>query len=130
MSFTRTGVILYVDEYVECVDFYRDVIGLPVAFDTPDLTCFEFGASYLMVERGDDDHGSTPDTRHSMCLRINVPDVRARADALARQGIGVDYQEHDWGTVAKFTDPAGNLCAFKDDETFEKQMAAGPGDVR
>lgn len=39
--------------------------------------------------------------------------------------MAVDYQEHDWGAVAKFVDPAGNLCAFKDDATFERQWAEG-----
>ncbi|MFT5200492.1 MAG: lactoylglutathione lyase, partial [Planctomycetota bacterium] len=33
------------------------------------------------------------------------------------------FQEHDWGTVAKFEDPAGNLIAFKDDSRFEQQVA-------
>ena len=27
-----------------------------------------------------------------------------------------------WGTVAKFHDSTGNLCAFKDDEKFEEQI--------
>lgn len=126
MDFTRTGIILYVRPYPACVAFYRDVLGLPVAFDTPDLTCFQFGASYLMVERDDRADGAAGGAGQPFCLRMNVPDVRARADALAERGIRVDYQEHAWGTVAKFEDPAGNLCAFKDDATFERQMEAGP----
>ena len=118
MPFSRTGFILYVDAYPECVAFYRDTLELPVLFDAPDLTCFAFGDSYLMVER--DDEGG--DGHHRTCLRMNVPDVRARADWLAARGVEVDYQEHDWGTVAKFVDPAGNLCAFKDDARFEQQV--------
>jgi lactoylglutathione lyase len=53
---------------------------------------------------------------------MNVPNVREFTDRLIANGVKVDYQEHDWGTVAKFTDPDGNLCAFKDDATFEKQI--------
>lgn len=120
MSFTRTGIILYVRKYAECVEFYRDVLCLPVMFRTSGLTCFEFGASYLMVEPGDDEPGCILGQR--TCIRMNVPDVRERADILVEQGIEVDYQAHSWGTVAKFSDPDGNLCAFKDDDKFENQI--------
>jgi lactoylglutathione lyase len=122
MTPTRTGFILYVEEYPACVAFYRDAVGLPVLFDTPDLTCFAFGESYLMVERDDREPVPERDGHHRTCLRLNVPDIRAYADALAARGVAVDYQEHAWGTVAKFVDPAGNLCAFKDDATFERQL--------
>jgi lactoylglutathione lyase len=125
MSITRSGIILYVDKYDECVRFYRDVISLTIIFDTPDLTCFTFGESYLMVERGEGIYGSTGNARYSMCLRMNVPDVKARAESLAEQGIEIDYQEHDWGTVAKFFDPDGNLLAYKDNEKFEQQVKSG-----
>jgi lactoylglutathione lyase len=124
MSFTRTGFILYVHPYAACVAFYRDVLGLPVLFGTPGLTCFAFGDGYLMVEQADDGPPPEAGVPYRTCLRMNVPDVRARADALAARGVGVDYQEHDWGTVAKFEDPAGNLCAFKDDEKFERQVGS------
>lgn len=121
-QFTRTGFILYVRPYGECVEFYRDALGLPVMFATVDLTCFHFGSSYLMVERDAEVAESPVRAEHRTCLRMNVPNVRAHADALAARGIVVDYQEHSWGAVAKFTDPAGNLCAFKDDERFERQV--------
>ncbi|WP_265562963.1 VOC family protein [Sphingomicrobium arenosum] len=125
MQFTRTGFILYVMPYEECVAFYRDIVGLRQMFETPDLTTFVFGGSYLMVEREDEDHGGAGQGRYATCLRMNLPDVRAMADRLIAAGVDVDYQEHDWGTVAKFVDPAGNLCAFKDDATFEAQVAGG-----
>jgi lactoylglutathione lyase len=57
------------------------------------------------------------------CLRFNVPDVKAAADATQARGIEVYYQEHDWGTVAKFWDPDGNLIAFKDEAGFLRQVA-------
>ena len=130
MRITRTGFILYVEEYEACVAFYRDALELRTMFDTPDLTCFDFGGSYLMVERvdGDDDrYGRGAMSTYPTCLRMNVPDVRACADALVRKGVEVDYQQHEWGSVAKFVDPAGNLCAFKDDEKFERQIAEAEG---
>ena len=124
MTFDRTGFILYTLHYPECVQFYAQVLKLPQLFETDGLTCFAFGGSYLMVEFDDEHDGTTPDpSRRKTCLRMNVPDVKALADRVAAHGVAVDYQEHAWGTVAKFLDPDGNLCAFKDSEKFEQQMA-------
>lgn len=125
-TFTRTGFILYVEPYDACVAFYRDTLALPVLFETDELTCFAFGESYLMVELDDEPPPPGSSFHRRTCLRMNVPDVRAYADALEARGVEVDYQEHPWGTVAKFEDPAGNLCAFKDDQRFEEQIRAHP----
>ena len=125
MTFDRTGIILYTLNYEACVDFYENIIGLQRMFETDMLTCFAFGESYLMVELTDSEIRDTGSTRIRTCLRMNVPDVKAFAEKLTAQNIKVDYQEHEWGTVAKFFDPDGNLCAFKDSEKFEKQVAGG-----
>ncbi|WP_299124813.1 hypothetical protein [uncultured Tenacibaculum sp.] len=50
MTFDRTGIILYTKEYLKCVDFYQNIIGLSKMFETEYLTCFKFGEAYLMVE--------------------------------------------------------------------------------
>lgn len=124
MKFDRTGIILYTLAYTECVAFYQDILELPILFTTDSLTCFEFGGSYLMVELDDEYVGKEePTARIKACLRMNVPNVKVFADRLVKHHIDVDYQEHDWGTVAKFFDPDGNLCAFKDSAKFEKQIA-------
>ncbi|EDM44397.1 glyoxalase family protein [unidentified eubacterium SCB49] len=124
MKFDRTGIILYTLAYKECVVFYEQTLELEKMFETDQLTCFKFGASYLMVELDDAFTGNEPETtRHKTCLRMNVPDVKKLADKLKSKGVVVDYQEHAWGTIAKFQDPDGNLCAFKDSEKFEKQIS-------
>ena len=126
MKFDRTGIILYTIEYKKCVDFYQNIVGLKAMFSTESLTCFEFGGSYLMVEIDDDFNGIlTENERVKTCLRMNVGNVKEIADKLIKNNIDVDYQEHSWGTVAKFVDPDGNLCAFKDSVEFEKQVAKG-----
>ena len=123
MEFDRTGIILYTIEYKKCVEFYENIIGLKKMFDSENLTCFEFGKSYLMVEFDDEYNGQKRDTeRTKTCLRMNVPNVKLLAKKLTTQNIKVDYQEHSWGTTAKFFDPDGNLCAFKDNKKFEKQI--------
>ncbi len=123
MDFDRTGIILYVINYQECVGFYKNSLELKTIFSTEALTCFAFGSSYLMVELDDTYDGSGEvHSRIKTCLRMNVPNVKSLVETLKTKNIEVDYQEHDWGTVAKFQDPDGNLCAFKDSATFEKQI--------
>lgn len=125
MKFDRTGIILYTIEYKKCVAFYENIIGLSKLFETDSLTCFAFGDAYLMVEVDDEYDGSQKESeRIKTCLRMNVPDVKKLMAKLVSNNIEVDYQEHAWGTVAKFFDPDGNLCAFKDSETFEKAIEA------
>lgn len=76
MKFTRTGFILYVQKYSECIGFYSKIINLKILFDTTDLTCFEFGGSCLMVERGDPSPLHEHDQqKNTTILRMNVPDV-------------------------------------------------------
>lgn len=124
MNFDRTGIILYTIEYKKCVVFYEKILGLTKMFETQNLTCFKFGNSYLMVELDDEYHGTqTESKRIKTCLRMNVPNVKKLANKLRKNNVEVDYQEHSWGTIAKFFDPDGNLCAFKDSEKFEKQIA-------
>ncbi|NRA92496.1 MAG: glyoxalase/bleomycin resistance/dioxygenase family protein [Psychroserpens sp.] len=124
MTFDRTGIILYTLKYEACVDFYANILGLSKLFETDQLTCFAFGNAYLMVELDDTYDGSKKEPeRLKTCLRMNIPNVKQMANELKVKGIDVDYQEHSWGTVAKFFDPDGNLCAFKDIETFEKQIS-------
>ena len=80
-------------------------------------------ASYLMVEIDDEFNGvDSENHRIKTCLRMNVSDVKELSDKLVLKGVDVDYQEHSWGTVAKFFDPDGNLCALKDNDKFEKQI--------
>lgn len=53
---------------------------------------------------------------------MNVQNVKSLVRQLESLNIQVNYQEHSWGTIAKFHDPDGNLCAFKDSEKFEQQI--------
>lgn len=124
MEFDRTGIILYTLEYENCVAFYEHILGLKKMFESENLTCFEFGQAYLMVELDDEYDGrKTVMERTKMCLRMNVSNVKILGDKLTLKNIEVDYQEHSWGTIAKFRDPDGNLCAFKDSFKFEKQIS-------
>ncbi|AFU68340.1 glyoxalase family protein [Psychroflexus torquis ATCC 700755] len=125
MEFDRTGIILYTLKYKKCVEFYENILGLKTMFESENLTCFEFGQAYLMVELDDISDGQkTGLERTKTCLRMNVSSVKIIAEKLISKNIEVDYQEHSWGTIAKILDPDGNLCAFKDSKMFEQQISS------
>lgn len=114
MTFSDSGFILYCTRYSECVAFYRDVLNLEVLYTKEQLTCFTFGGSYLMVEIDDEYKGiDAPAVRDRTCLRMNVADVKAATRILEAHQIPFDYLERDWGTVAKFRDPDGNLIGLR-----------------
>jgi len=121
----RTGQDLYVRNYESCLGFYSNKLQLSIHFANEELTCYDLYGTYLMVEREDrTEYLELPadPLKTFTCLRLNVADVKAAAATTTARGIDVDYQEHDWGTVAKFKDPDGNVIAFKDETGFLKQM--------
>jgi len=125
MDFDRTGIILYTINYEACVRFYKKVLELEILFTTEMLTCFKLGSTYLMVEVDDtikEGQKLKPVERIKTCIRMNVSDVKAYTEKLKLHNIEYDYQEQSWGTNAKFFDPDGNLCAFRDSQSFEKQI--------
>jgi lactoylglutathione lyase len=120
----RTGHILYVKKYKECVTFYKNMLQLNILFQIKELTCFDFYGTYLMVELEDrEEYLNTISTQKTFnCIRINVSNVKDAANELISKNIKVDYREYDWGKIAKFFDPDGNLLEFKDEESFAKQI--------
>ena len=123
MKIERTGLILYVVKYDECVVFYKEILNLNVLFQNDDLTCFDFFGTYLMVEKEDRNeflNSDIGDPENFSCLRMNVDNVNEFSEQLKAKGVVVNYQEHSWGTIVKFKDPNGNLIAFKDEKGFEQ----------
>lgn len=50
MSFTRTGLILYVQRYSKCVRFYEDILELNILFQTPELKGRGYGLTALPAQ--------------------------------------------------------------------------------
>lgn len=126
MVIDRSGIILFVEHYDACINFYANVLALPVQFSTADLTTFKFAGSYLMVERGGVASTKVKEVSDNPCiLRMNVADVAQAAQTVRSFGVEVVCKEYDWGSIAKFTDPDGNICEFKDSRTFDLQLASG-----
>ncbi|WP_109314847.1 VOC family protein [Pseudovibrio ascidiaceicola] len=108
------GVILFTERFEACVAFYEHMLGLTVIERAQELVSFQLGGGYLMVERGG--HGSERQksrTQNPCVLRFNMDDIDTAIDVLRAKGLDVKAQVFDWGTIAAFTDPDGNLCELK-----------------
>lgn len=123
MKFTRAGIILFTQNYEECVAFYGSVLELEVLheIDREDerLTTFSLGNAYLMIETGGvASEGAKTVAQNPTKFRFNVSDVSATCELLRRKGVDVSLATYTWGTIAEFTDPDGNLCALRSDDGF------------
>jgi len=120
IEYVRTGVILCTKNYHECVEFYSDVLNLPIEKTLDNehsrLTVFSFGEySYLMIETGGTaiPNGKTHN-QNPVWLRFNVISVDAAARHLMTKGVTVKIRKEVWGTVGDFMDPDGNICSFRE----------------
>jgi len=126
MEFSRTGVILCTENYSQCVSFYSKVLELPIMFslnnEHSQLTCCDMGSgNYLMIEKGGIAvPGKKSTEQNPVWLRFNVNDVEEAAKELSMKGVDINVRREEWGTVADFTDPDGNVCSLRDEATFKQ----------
>jgi lactoylglutathione lyase len=116
------GIILGTENFEACLQFYRDVIGLPVWYVKNDLVCLRFGNGYLMIETGGVAHvGVKTTAQNPTIIRFNVENVEQASDSLRKRGVDVQVTTFEWGTVGTFADPDGNIVEFKnaDDPFFD-----------
>ncbi|MAM88783.1 MAG: glyoxalase [unclassified Hahellaceae] len=123
----RHGIILNTENYPACVTFFRDLFGLPVLFDRTDdgvqLTCFEYGNGYLMVEQGGKaKSGVKSAIESSFKLRFNVRDIEAALAELLAWGIEASITENAWGRTINISDPDGNRIGIRDEAGFTSQV--------
>ncbi|MEP3638059.1 MAG: VOC family protein [Paracoccaceae bacterium] len=123
MKFTMAGIILFTQNYEECVEFYSSALELEIlhTIDRPGekLTTFLLGDTYLMVETGGVASANKKSIEQNPTkFRFNVPDVLAASVALQNKGVDVKVIKHTWGTTAEFLDPDGNPCALRSDAGF------------
>ena len=115
MEVVKTGFILYTLNYDKCVAFYHKILDLKILYKKENLTCFDFYGSYLMVELDDEAEWTSTSVpvRDRTCIRLNVNDVKNACANLDENSIPYKYHEYNWGTIAKFRDPDGNLIGFR-----------------
>jgi len=114
MKIERTGVILFVELFDECVAFYRDALGLSVEYQKEGLVRFSFGGSYLMLERGGVSGGAEKHMHENpTVVRFDVENVLTTARELQQLRIPVEVAAFEWGVIGIFHDPDGNRCELK-----------------
>ncbi|MGG1637757.1 VOC family protein [Paenibacillus sp. FSL K6-3182] len=115
MNIHEAGIIIFMENYKETLDFYKTKLGLPVREQKEDLTIFDFGKSYLMVE----DHGvssAAEKTRaqNPTVLRLDVTDFDVTIKEIRDRGIEVKVYTPSWGTIGVIIDPEGNRIEIKE----------------
>lgn len=123
MDVQRYGIILNVENYDECVAFYRDLFGLRVMFSRVEgefkLTCLAFGEAYLMIEtEGHAEPGGKDLTQSPAKLRFNVSDIDAALARIKAHGIEAGITKRAWGSSIDIHDPDGNRVGIRDEATF------------
>lgn len=123
MNIVRTGVILNTENYEECVSFYKNLFGLRILFQDHrkdyQITCFEYGASYLMLETDGfaKPEGKTPKEDPAK-LRFNVSDIDEALQTVRAYGVEAEITANDWGSTINIYDPDGNRIGIRDEEMF------------
>lgn len=123
MNYSKAGIILNTQKYRECTNFYKNMLGLKILheIDRPgeQLTCFELGNCYLMVETGGNSYpGVKPIEQCPTKFRFNVSNIDAACKDLKNKGVNLEVHRHEWGMTAEFADPDGNRCALRSDRGF------------
>jgi catechol 2,3-dioxygenase-like lactoylglutathione lyase family enzyme len=116
----RIGAIsLFVEDLPATKEFYRDVFGVPLAFEDDDSAVFDFGNTIVNLLRTEaaaeliDPAAVGPsDAGARLQLTIDVDDVDATCEELTRRGITLlnGPMNRPWGVrTASFRDPAGHI---------------------
>ncbi|WP_054957995.1 VOC family protein [Paenibacillus dakarensis] len=114
MKIRETGFILFLENYKRNVEFYSLILGLSIREQKEDLTIFDFGNSYLMVEaNGVGSEVEKTRAQNPTVIRIDVEDFDKTLEDLKRQ-LDVKVYRHIWGTIGVIIDPEGNRIELKD----------------
>ncbi|RXZ79781.1 glyoxalase/bleomycin resistance/dioxygenase family protein [Paenibacillaceae bacterium] len=114
MNIHESGVILFMENYAETLDFYLTKLGLPVREQKDGLTIFDFGKSYLMIENNGV-ASTTEKTRaqNPSIIRFDVTDFDETIQELVERGLEVTVHRPNWGTIGVIIDPEGNRIEIK-----------------
>jgi predicted enzyme related to lactoylglutathione lyase len=113
MSGRIAQIALPVRDLARATAFYRDVVGLPLLFEVPNLAFFDCAGTRLML-------GAAEEERHNgaSVIYYAADDVRTEHERLASLGVTVERAPHviaRLGTkevwMAFFTDSEGNTFA-------------------
>ncbi len=102
-------IAINIREVERSIAFYRDTLGLPLLFRTPDLGFFDCGGVRLMLSKP-----SEPEFDHaSSVLYFKVGDIRQTFDDLTGKGVKFRGKPH---LIAKMPDHELWMAFFDDSE--------------
>ncbi|MFH0813488.1 MAG: VOC family protein [Pseudomonadota bacterium] len=107
--------ILYCQKWVECISFYRDILGFPVVFANEIFVELQPVAGALIglmdATRTKRPRSGFHDT---FLLSFRVSNVQMTYDILQKKCPGVsELKDHPWGArLFEFKDPEGRLLEF------------------
>ncbi|WP_028548055.1 VOC family protein [Paenibacillus sp. UNC451MF] len=114
MKIRESGIILFMENYQEGVEFYMHKLGLPLRVQKEDLAILDFGKSYLMIEdRGVASNSEKTRAQNPIVIRIDVYDFNETVNELRERGTEVTVRELSWGTIGVIIDPEGNRIEIK-----------------
>jgi lactoylglutathione lyase len=113
--------MIVVSDMQRSVEFYRDLLGIPLKFQSPDWTEFNTGATTLALHGGgiprkDQDSGDQSKTAGACSIGFNVEDVDKTYDELRAKGIQFvmppTQREGEGIKLAVCVDPDGMPISF------------------
>ncbi|MCP3026487.1 VOC family protein [Halobacillus sp. A5] len=111
MKYQEFGLILFVENYEACLNFYENKFGLTKRSEKDDLTTYTISTGYLMIEKGGaGSTGEKPRDQNPTVLRFDSALLERTVHELKSRGIR--FQEEclnfEWGKIAVCLDPDGN----------------------
>ena len=110
-----SNIRIFVDDLTAAVRFYRDVLQLPLRFQTPDFALFDTGSATLMIEPGaSSDPADGALVGRFTGVSLTAADLAATYAALLAKGVEFLHPpEHQpWGGIlTHFRDPSGNVLS-------------------
>ena len=113
------AITLFVEDLEAAKRFYREVFGLPVAFEDDDSAVFDFGNTIINLltataarELIEPAMVASREVGSRLQLTIEVDDVDAMCAELATRGVELlnGPMDRPWGVrTASFSDPGGHI---------------------
>ncbi|MFJ4713518.1 VOC family protein [Streptomyces sp. NPDC088785] len=114
-----SAITLFAEDLDATKRFYREVFGLPVAFEDDNSAVFEFGNTLINLltsaaapELIAPAHAARADAGSRLVLTLPVADVDAMCAELAARGVTLlnGPMDRPWGIrTASFRDPGGHI---------------------
>jgi len=113
-SLSEIGQIgIAVQDVGRAVEFYRDILGMRLLFQMPNMAFFDCSGIRLMLSPPE---GNKPGETYVSLIYFKVSDIQGACDTLAARGVEFEHKphliarmpDHDlW--MASFRDPSGNV---------------------